>query len=202
MEADYLPKNMYILKTGPFAKKSLSSLFLTHYFFLKQLLGIIKKEDKGKEEESLLFKQLQWIVKILKKIQPVALCTICKSNTAKYFMTQTIGETTYINENHICCSDCRDELLKKAKIGKAMITPLSFESLERFYHYNWKKRRLVPGPTMNKVKKVFRKAFEIKKMSPKYLFEWLKEKTDTEDIDFSKFPIDIEGKGKQQIIRF
>ena len=195
---EYVPNGPYVLRSGDHANESLELLALNDIGFLEQQLGIRRQEDKGQKEKSKIHKHLEWLLKILKNVEATAICPICKSRTVKYFMIQTIGNYTRIDETHMCCLGCRDKLLEKAKLGRPTFVPLSFIAIKRFYKYSYKKRRLVPGPTVKKIKKILKKAFEIEKTSRYYIFDWLKEMSKT--MNLSSFPIDIEG--VQQIIRF
>jgi hypothetical protein len=194
----YVPDGPYVLNSGDHANESLELLALNDLGFLEQQLGIRRKKDKGKKEVSEITKHLEWELEILKNVKPTAICPICESRTVRYFMIQTIGEYTRTDENHMCCLGCRDKLLEKAQFENPTLIPLAFPAMKRFYRYNYKKRRLIPGPTIKKIKKIFKKAFGIEKVNRKTMFEWLKK--ESRPITLSRFSIDLEG--IQQVIRY
>jgi|GEM_PF-6879740 hypothetical protein len=198
MKKEYVPERPYILKSGDHAGEALGLLALNDIGFLEQQLGIRKQEDKGRKEESKIHQHLKWLLGVLKNVKPTAICPICKSRRVEYFMIQTIGENTKINEDHICCSGCSDRLLEKAQIGTPLLIPLTFSSLKKFYHYNYKKRRLTPKPIARKVKKVFLKAFQIEKTSRLYIFNWFKRKAQT--MELYGFPVEFEGEQSKLIL--
>ena len=195
---EYVPNGPYVLSSGDHANESLELLALNDFGFLEQQLGIRKQEDKGKKEKSIIHKHLKWELDILMDVKPTAICPICKSRTVRYFMIQTVGNYTRTDKDHMCCLGCRNKLLEKAKFENPTLIPLAFPSMKTFYQYNYKKRRLVPKPVMKRVKQIFKKAFGIEKTTRNYIFDWLKEASQT--MNLSKFSIDLEG--DQRIIRY
>lgn len=195
---DYIPKGPYVLSSGDHANESLELLALNDFAFLEQQLKIRKQKNRGEKEITEIHQHLEWMLNILKKIKPTAICPICRRERVTHFMIQTIGEYTIISENDMCCKNCRENLLEKAHLGTPCFIPITFFSMDNFYRYNNKKRRLVPKPSLKKAKKILLRAFEIEKTSRQYMFQWLQKKSKA--LETNKINIGFEG--DQEIILF
>lgn len=159
----YQPQKAYIYQSGKHKGKSPDQLMFINPSFVAQQLRLLNQEYTGKKKRNRLHLHYRWLAKRVKQTYPTQICQKCKKKPIQFLSIRHSLSGIAFGPTYCYCEDC----IKNYESSDLEIRTITFNFLILFQKRNSKQ-------DFKNMVKLFKWAFDIKRLSKQACFELFK----------------------------